>query len=872
MKTTRRTFIKQSTLATVAATGVGSFLFSSSGCAAASEKLANDTKAKHRYGFLEGEDAATIAQNDTVAEINRVPYVSTYYVQPKVNVGQSVTINYYVTDYEQKEYMLDDDSERFTIEYWVNGAKSTLRNVKAGDNSFSFKAPPKGNVLLAFQATDSKGRKSYRMYQEFKVVDPKEETIPESKIYHPDLKKFNIYNDDTHPVETTAGLTAMLAWAHDNGYRKVLLPQGRYRLDENDTVNMATNLTLDMNGATFKLNPNALAKTMMLQMVECEDSHVINGTFEGDLKEHDFKNAPSNSEWVCGVLLGPDTRDCSFENIKVVDITGYGTNTFMQTSGKIKSRWAGPAPKVTEPGVRETKYGYSAIIPISPGKFVPGDIDTQGKQIDSSDRLVNEKLVDISPLVDPFGFLQMGLMLGYQGNPSGSWVYKVSFYDAGEKYLESIEGYMYRRIYIPQGAKFARFTLFSNELSTKKGSLSLFNFRQPYNCVFRNIIHENVRCVGMCPSGFYNLLVEGCTFNNCGFASAKCAFDSEDGWDMMQDLTFRNNIFGANPHIEFLTADGLNFVMENNVMGTYMWERTRGSVYRNNKMKSAVFSTKTRNGSYPRISGNTFMSGVALSTGTVSPDCEFCIRDNIITGTTKHGVSSYAFAGAAANANSTYLYKCDIGGTEGLGAAANFVKCNLTNIQNNGGAYQFYDCTIKDSNILASVLKVHPPVHHKFLRCTIANSQLRTLNGPILLQGNTMTDVTLDTVNDWIEDNALILVDNKITTSKEYLITAGNSFKQIVLQNCTVTATSPAFNAIILKNPQAKNSKALTVAVTKSTFTGKSGNVINVIAAPWQGTLLTIYAKGNTYTGLEAINDKAFDMKTVKLLEQDPPL
>jgi hypothetical protein len=860
MKTTRRTFIKQSTIATLTATGIGSLAWKEMGCAqettvppkttvaASKEVLDFLQKAPGLAGSLNFQEyLSPIYQNDETPAINRVPYISQYYIQPKVDAGKDVVIDYYVTDYLQSEYAFDDTSQVFTVDFWINGKKQSVANVKAGDNSFTLKGLPKGKVLLAFQATDSKGRKSHRLFQEFLVVDPREEAIPESKIFHPDLQKFGIYNDDTHPVETTAGLTKMLQWASDNGYRKVLLPQGKYLLDENMPVNMATQLTLDMNGSTFRLNPSDLKGIVMLEIAHCFDSHVVNGTFEGDWNERKAAKLPL-SEHVRGVTMGQNATYCSVENIKVTNITGYGTTT-----------WMG----VTNPADPKMNSNYTAAY-IKPGVFVPGDIDAQGKDVASTERLSTTKPVDISKFVDTFGFLQMGLYLGYQGNPAGGWVYQAHFYDADHKHLETIEGYMYRRLYIPQGAKFARFTLLSNATPEAVKGLTLFNFRQPYNCTFRNVVHENVRSVGMVPSGFYNLLVEGCSFENCGFNDAKCAFDSEDGWDMMQDLTFRNNVFKKNPHNEFLTADGLNFVIENNVMSTYMYDRTKGSVYRNNTFRTgflgaATFHFGNRNRtSYPRIYNNTFDGRVNLSTATAAPTCAYAFRDN----TCLQGGATSRKKGATIDA--AYFYRCKIsGGT----LNATVMKSSIKNFTNIGGIFALYNC-----DVVGEVIKISGPASLSIIAdSAIKDVQIMNLNSALLLKDNTIIDSTFQGGQGWIETMEFTLIGNKITTSKSYLLALGNSFKAVIFDKNTVTSTDPKFIAINTINPQAKTNKALMVAVTKSTFTGKGGTVFNVGFVPAAGTLLSLYAKDNKYTGIDAINPKAFSMKTVKLAEEYPP-
>ena len=77
--------------------------------------------------------------------LNEVPYISTYYIEPKVSPKEDVIINYYVTDYYHKEYTEEDTSETFTITVKIDGKKDIIKkNVKAGDNSInigSFKNP-----------------------------------------------------------------------------------------------------------------------------------------------------------------------------------------------------------------------------------------------------------------------------------------------------------------------------------------------------------------------------------------------------------------------------------------------------------------------------------------------------------------------------------------------------------------------------------------------------------------------------------------------------------------------------------------------------------------------------------------------------------
>ena len=84
---------------------------------------------------------------------------------------------------------------------------------------------------------------------------------------------------------------------------------------------MPSNLTLDMNQATIKLNQFTGDSAYMLSLDNTYDSHLINGNFEGDYYEHDYINSPNNSEWPLGIGLSGNAEYSSIENVNVRDIT-----------------------------------------------------------------------------------------------------------------------------------------------------------------------------------------------------------------------------------------------------------------------------------------------------------------------------------------------------------------------------------------------------------------------------------------------------------------------------------------------------------------------------------------------------------------------
>ncbi len=110
------------------------------------------------------------------------------------------------------------------------------------------------------------------------------------------------------------------------------------------------------------------------------------------------------------------------------------------------------------------------------------------------------------------------------------------------------------------------------------------------------------------------MLIENVDITASGQSGAKCALDAEDGWDMMQDITFRGMRFYKNKYNDFLTCGGHNFVVEDMKEGSmYIWERTRGLVVRNSnikniELKGGGLDDIANHGVY-RIYNNTVKSG-----------------------------------------------------------------------------------------------------------------------------------------------------------------------------------------------------------------------------------------------------------------------
>ncbi|MBO5959828.1 MAG: hypothetical protein J6Q65_06870, partial [Lentisphaeria bacterium] len=619
------------------------------------------------------------------------------------------------------------------------------------------------------------------------------------------------------------------------GMRKVVLPKGIYRVSHKTTINIPSGMTLDLNGATIKLNQFAGSGALIIRMTHCYDSHVMNGIVEGDYFEHYYNQSPNNSEWVCGVGIEGDSRYCSYKNLVIRHITGYGvTNGF-----KDGFSW-GIGLNNYKRGTIDRRTGTS--------KFALG-VWTSGNY------------ANISKLRDSVGYLTASKILGYQGRALHSWNLEFHFFDKQKKYLETIEGWQYRRTRIPKNAEFVRVTVVSDTDPSKSG-VAVNMFKIPWNCAFENLYIQNARCVGMAPSAMFNMKIANCSFVRCGESSATCAFDAEDGWDMMQDVWIYRNRFLMNPRNELLTCAGHNFIIEENEATLHLWSRTAGYVIRNNKFRSAYYGFRSRGRTLlPRIENNNTYTGT-ISFGDSEKETTFPRMEKFLLGTEAPALDEDwalvlrgKFDGQAVNpgtrgflygsslnkgaASSKYnlLYSELSNTTITHMGAANLKNSRLINVKgtvyqaelpiedcylknveinaSNGASLVFKNCTLEDSNIISGYwIK---PLKIKFINCVIKNKEKPLLRTASYSVGNIeFENCSIDTGS----APAVFLYDlREQATDKE----PGT----IRFNKCDVTNTTGYFVGMANGKPAAKNVKVITFDASGSVLTKDGQPMLN---------------------------------------------
>ena len=424
----------------------------------------------------------------------------------------------------------------------------------------------------------------------------------EGRIIYNSFRAFHIVYDegyDTNKVEqaalkTSEGLQKLLDDKAAAGFRKLVLLPGQYRISPKKPIYLPSNMTFDLNGATIKENGFTGRSSQMIVLRNVDNTHLINGTLEGDYYEHDY-SPKENPEWPFGFVISGESRYCTVENVHVKDITGYGgCNGHGRKNDRLHAFLAHPG-----------KYSEGALNPKD------GSMDASRKNFYTSRFIEMDSAMKSQD--DPR--LQISKFLGYQGVSSRQWTLTLCWYDKDKKFITSETLHQYRLVPIPKEAKFLRFTQFNSSLEeANKSQLSVSRQYTPYNCVVKNCVFDRCRCVGYAASAMQNFLFEGNLFTRTGESAARSAFDAEDGWDMMMDTTFRRNVCRDNPGSNsLLCCAGHNFIFEENESAIHFYPRTYSVCVRNNNILTGDYSCdgRTRSG-YARFSGNRYRKSLTV--------------------------------------------------------------------------------------------------------------------------------------------------------------------------------------------------------------------------------------------------------------------
>lgn len=695
----------------------------------------------------------SLHHND-VKESYDIPYANREYYKHIFKPNEDVIIGFFVDDNDESFYN-EDKISYYKLNIYVDNEYLRTDYIVSGSQDMNLGKLSLGEHVIAYEVTDIYNKKSYRDY--FEILIKNDTVISKYTLTDADLAEYSIDKNGKDYENTVIGFNSIISNLGSE-YNYLVIPNGTYQMKYGETICMKDNLTLDLNGSHFILQSGQSGDTnMQFEMRQCYDSHIINGTIEGDYETHDYDNSPNNSEWVKGVELCGRSKYSSYSNITIKNITGYGSCAGMGADRN------------------DDKNNYDFANMVFSKTYSDENARTESDFIDLS-----------SYKVENCNYFQIGLRLGYQGCPSDYWYFTIQFFDENQKLVDDFIGYFYRRIYIPNNVKYCKVQ--SLKSSKLNANTAIFAFKVPVNCEFNNVKHYDCRCVGCAVSAMESLRLIDSYFTKCGQSSAKCAFDAEDGWDMMHDFYMTNTVFENNYQNDWLTCAGHNFLLEGNTYSGKIYSKVRCQNFtaRNNNIVAIGSDGGSTPSHHSRVYNNTCSSFIYYpktlvkdcSAGFVSETSKKCIftlfNDNSMGANNARSVYTKnsifyltnitGYIMDAVIEDSKFILKdCSSVNFQfnKLNAARLFKNCNFTggkfhfqNIRFNSGDFEY--CNIENLFIELSVIADSNGII-TFKNCTINfDSELIRLWTSPATQGHC----------EIIFDNCTIVDTNKVTNNE----------------------------------------------------------------------------------------------------------
>ena len=752
-----------------------------------------------------------------------IPYISNRYITPTWDVNDDVILDMYTCDYYQTDFMCEPPIYHdFTLILNLDGNIS-YHSIKSGDLHLNIGKQSEGDHWFTVQVRDSHGRYSHELYEEFRVINAVDYNAEiDSNTYtvtSDDLTNYGIDNTDSeeNALITKQGLQRLIDDKAAAGVRKLILPKGTYQIEvetklglsnidtatedekssalqyEMNNLSIPDRFTLDLNGSRMRIKTTEYWQNVyrMITIVDKYDSHVINGTLEGDYRrrsnEQKSNGGPSAEGGSCFSIIG-NSRYCSFENIRVELFPGYCCTM----------------------GV----YGNSTKISFSTKfqGFTNVNIDKNGNEFYEENKWTSSYYALPSSLYD-----SKTIVIGqYLGNgwvvQSDSWNVDYHLYNENKKLIKTIHGFQYREFVKPSETRFIRCTYYCKTTDSRPDpaaylegiGLLATDYAKPRNCAFKNLYFYDTRTCGLNPNQGNNLLIEGCKYDNCATNITPVCVDFEDGWYLMQDYMYRNNeVIVPVGTGDVVTDGGMNIMFKNNINHRIgiNGHFGVGFLFEDNKeIKQEVLLRNPRLGYQYCITRNEEFSRGTLRFNIPS-DETFIARNFKMFETTVSSIGG----------KNSYYLNADINGNNMQGAESYSIVALPMGKYVNSSIKNYTGWNTGRTKWQAS--------HYK--KCSVSNVNC-TINENILVEDSTLSDISL------AYDSIACTFTIKNSNLTNFHVNHSSTWKpnlNIIFENCTIDNSNSSDGTYLFNgNFQYTNATTFKFVVKNCTF--KNGTTI----------------------------------------------
>ncbi|RDI45724.1 right-handed parallel beta-helix repeat-containing protein [Falsibacillus pallidus] len=374
------------------------------------------------------------------------------------------------------------------------------------------------------------------------------ETITEDPyIYNLELTKWGVFNDGTHPIETTKGINDALTWAQKNKKKTFKVPSGVYLIkkgepnDPESRINMVSDITfeLDANTVLEKESNDKEGYELLYIGPGINNVKLQGGTYRGDRLTHDYtkRDTPYSSgthESGYGIL-SQGAQNLIIENVKSEYFTGDG----LCIGGKAT-------------GIRS----------ITTSDLELGSLDLTGNKVVDP---LKTRLKSPVYLTNDIFKSQKTFVFDHVQNISLDTTFDVYFFNSSNVFLNTINNqYLIKSfVPIPDDAYYFYVVFHSSNLNNVR--LEIWSKVISKNVTVNNSDFSFNRRQGITVGGAENVTISNNLLHDINGTAPQSGIDVEAGFFPNNNININNNHFYNNKGYDLILFDGSNATIEKNI-------------------------------------------------------------------------------------------------------------------------------------------------------------------------------------------------------------------------------------------------------------------------------------------------------------------
>lgn len=355
-----------------------------------------------------------------------------------------------------------------------------------------------------------------------------------------ELSRWGIYNDGTHPIETTKGINNALIWAYQQGITATTLTPGTYLIDKASQINMVPNMLFDLPKEVILQKETNDKESYQIVSLDYGDNNVTlrGGTYIGDRLTHDYSKkdhagSAGTHEFGYGIIAR-GVKNLVIDSVKTTHFTGDGI----------------------------ILAGHGTMKDIYEQSFVSGSVNDSGQTITDASKTRTKVMQQLTnPIFQKEPYFELMNPVNLPGK------FDIYFYTATGTFHSKMANKIMRDIIdIPQGV--TQFHLVFAKSSYTGAYVEYWNRALTRDSVIMNSESAFNRRQGISLVGSDSIVIKNNTLHDIKGIAPQSGIDLEGGYgengDLVTNTIIQNNKFFNNASYDLILYDGNHATVEGN--------------------------------------------------------------------------------------------------------------------------------------------------------------------------------------------------------------------------------------------------------------------------------------------------------------------